>query len=183
MTRRRASLGDLWKNFGVRLGGNVTGLWPSRVSHCEWPTGLLLANLSSCSTETGRNCRCLGYQPLPGPFKCNSSAPAIAWPKPMLEPWPALLMLILKLSTKVMANNQLNVPDLERKYYFNSLDIWVIVLVLVAEYCRGKSHLPKSGVSGNELDISDSFSIVLGWILVLSITGLGYPSETGTSDG
>lgn len=48
------------------------------------------------------------------------------------------------------------------KCYLNLLDIWVIVLVPVAEYCRGKSHLPKSGVSGNELDISDNFSIVLG---------------------
>lgn len=48
------------------------------------------------------------------------------------------------------------------KYYFILLDIWVIVLVPVAEYCRGKSHLPKSGVSGSEFDISDNFSIVLG---------------------
>lgn len=58
-----------------------------------------------------------------------------------------------------------------------------MVLVPVAEYWRGKSHLPKSGVSGKELDISDNFSIVLGWILDLCISGFGYPSEIGISDG
>lgn len=85
VTLLSASLGDRWKNLGVRLGGKVRGLRQSalsrpRVFHGAPGLGLW-ARWSKCSTEAGRGWRWRGYQPLPGPpASLSSSAPTIAWP-------------------------------------------------------------------------------------------------------
>lgn len=57
MTLRSASLGDLWKNLGVKLGGRVSGLRAPGPSHggVECSVDILddVVSLSRCSIEAG----------------------------------------------------------------------------------------------------------------------------------
>lgn len=97
VTLLSASLGDRWKNLGVRLGGRVCGFldgshglgllppWtdvsqgPGVVAEPPPPGLRPPCSRSKCSTEAGRGCRWRGYQPRAGPpASRSSSAPVIA---------------------------------------------------------------------------------------------------------
>lgn len=56
VTLRRASLGDFWKNLGVRLGGRVRGFRapvPSHGTGCSADAFDEAVSLSKCSIEAG----------------------------------------------------------------------------------------------------------------------------------
>lgn len=62
VTRRKVSLGDLLKNFGVKFGGSVNGFLlyvtvsQARIDRCRLSRSIF-------SVDDNLGCRCFGYQP------------------------------------------------------------------------------------------------------------------------